>query len=245
MTAERRKILLVDDEPRLLDSVRMNLEMEGFQVFEAHDGQEALDRIRRVMPDLVVLDIMMPRMDGLETLSELRRFSSVPVVMLTVKADDGDVVAGLERGADDYVAKPFSQQVLLSRIKAVLRRADVGATAASSEIVVDENLRIDFDRHEVFVRGEPVQLRPTEFRLLYHLATNPGRVLTHEVLLSRVWGPEYRDASHYVRLYVNYLRQKIEDDPANPRYILTERGVGYKFVDYQRQTDDGRPPSDH
>lgn len=234
MSRERRKVLLVDDEPRLLDSVRMNLELEDFEVYEAHDGAEALEQVRKVLPDLVVLDVMMPHLDGLETLAELRRFSSVPVVMLTVKADDSDVVVGLERGADDYVAKPFSQQVLLSRIKAVLRRAEA-STQTTSEIVVDDNLRIDFDRHEVWAHGRQVQLRPTEFRLLYHLATNPGVVLSHETLLSRVWGPEYRDASHYVRLYVNYLRQKIEDDPANPRYILTERGVGYKFVDYRRR----------
>ena len=234
MSRERRKILLVDDEPRLLDAVRMNLELEGFEVFEAHDGSEALEQIRKVLPDLVVLDVMMPRLDGFETLAELRRFSQVPVVMLTVKAEDSDVVRGLERGADDYVAKPFSQQILLSRIKAVLRRAELASQSASSEIVVDDNLRIDFDRHEVFVGGQQVQLRPTEFRLLYQLATNPGVVLSHETLLSRVWGPEYRDASHYVRLYINYLRQKLERDPANPRYILTERGVGYKFVDYRR-----------
>lgn len=233
MSRDRRKILLVDDEPRLLDSVRMNLELEGFEVFEAHDGAEALERVRKVLPDLVVLDVMMPRLDGLEALSELRRFSSVPVIMLTVKADDADVIGGLERGADDYVAKPFSQQVLLSRIRAVLRRAEA-SEPPSSEVVVDDELKIDFDRHEVFVRGDKVQLRPTEFRLLYHLASNPGVVLSHETLLSRVWGPEYRDASHYVRLYVNYLRQKIEADPANPRYIQTERGVGYKFIDYRR-----------
>ena len=233
MSRDRRKILLVDDEPRLLDSVRMNLEVEGYEVYEAHDGAEALDKLRKVLPDLVVLDVMMPRMDGLEALAELRRFSQVPVIMLTVKADDSDVVIGLERGADDYVAKPFSQQVLLSRIRAVLRRAEQGAPANRSQIVVDDDLRIDFDRHEVWVRGQQVQLRPTEFRLLYHLASNPGVVLTHETLLSRVWGPEYRDASHYVRLYINYLRQKLEPDPANPKYILTERGVGYKFVDYR------------
>jgi two-component system KDP operon response regulator KdpE len=235
VSRERPRVLLVDDEPRLLDAVRMNLEVEGFEVFEAHDGAEALERIRKVLPDLVVLDVMMPRLDGLETLVDLRRFSNVPVIMLTVKADDSDVVLGLERGADDYVAKPFSQQVLLSRIKAVLRRAEGSAQSTSSEVIVDDNLRIDFDRHEVYVRGEKVQLRPTEFRLLYHLATNPGVVLSHETLLSRVWGPEYRDASHYVRLYINYLRQKLEADPANPKYILTERGVGYRFVDYRKQ----------
>jgi two-component system KDP operon response regulator KdpE len=235
VTAPRRRVLIVDDEPRLLDSVRMNLEVDGFEVFEAHNGAEALERIRKLLPDIVVMDVMMPIMDGFETLRELRSFTAVPVIMLTVKADDRDVVTGLELGADDYVAKPFSQRVLLSRIKAVLRRAE-GSTPAGprSHIQVDENLEIDFDRHEVKVHGEPVQLRPTEFRLLYHLATNPGVVLSHETLLSRVWGPEYRDASHYVRLYINYLRQKLEDDPANPRYILTERGVGYKFLDYTR-----------
>ena len=229
----KRTILIVDDEPRILDSVRMNLELEGYQVFEATNGQEALGEVRRRLPDLVVMDVMMPEMDGFEALRELRKFSSVPVVLLTVKADERDVVHGLELGADDYVAKPFSPAVLLSRIKAVLRRAEAPSQAPTSrELRVDDRLTIDFDRHEVWKDGEKVQLRPTEFRLLYHLASSPGVVLTHETLLSRVWGPEYRDASHYVRLYINYLRQKLEDDPARPHYILTERGVGYRFVDY-------------
>jgi DNA-binding response OmpR family regulator len=229
----KRTILIVDDEPRILDSVRMNLELDGFQVFEATNGLEALEEVRRRLPDLVVMDVMMPELDGFETLRELRSFSSVPVVLLTVKADERDVVRGLELGADDYVAKPFSPVVLLSRIKAVLRRADMPPQAPPSRTLhVDDRLTIDFDRHEVWKDGHKVQLRPTEFRLLYHLASNPGVVLTHETLLSRVWGPEYRDASHYVRLYINYLRQKLEDDPANPTYILTERGVGYRFKDY-------------
>ena len=233
MTVPHRRILLVDDEPRLLDSVRMNLEVEGFEVFEAHNGLEALERIRKVLPDLIVMDVMMPQMDGFEALRELRKFATVPVIMLTVKADDRDVITGLELGADDYVAKPFSQRVLMYRVKAVLRRAESPPLGQRAKIQVNESLEIDFDRHEVRVRGQLVQLRPTEFRLLYHLATNPGVVLSHETLLSRVWGPEYRDASHYVRLYINYLRQKIENDPSTPRYILTERGVGYKFMDYQ------------
>ena len=234
MTIAQRRILLVDDEPRILDSVRMNLELEGFEVYEANSGAEALDKLRDVLPDLVVLDVMMPGLDGFETLRELRRFSTVPVIMLTVKADERDVSRGLELGADDYVAKPFSQLVLLARIKAVLRRAELPPATPRREVVVDDRLRIDFERREVLVDGQQVQLRPTEFRLLYHLVSNPGVVLTQETLLSRVWGPEYRDASHYLRLYVNYLRQKIEPDPANPRYILTERGVGYRFVDYTR-----------
>ena len=235
MAVQRRKILLVDDEARIRDSVRMNLEVEGFEVSEAGNGREALEKIRLVLPDLIVLDIMMPAMDGFETLRELRRFSTVPVIMLTVKADERDVALGLELGADDYVAKPFSQLVLTARIKAVLRRAELPPPTPRQEIQVDERLRLDFDRREIVVDGQQVQLRPTEFRLLYHLAGHPGVVQTHEQLLSKVWGTEYRDASHYLRLYINYLRQKIEPDPANPIYILTERGVGYRFVDYARR----------
>jgi two-component system KDP operon response regulator KdpE len=230
---KKRTILIVDDEPRILDSVRMNLELDGYQVFEATNGLQALEEVRRRLPDLMVMDVMMPEMDGFEALRELRRFSTVPVILLTVKADERDVIHGLELGADDYIGKPFSPGLLLTRIKAVLRRAELPPQAPPSrDIKVDERLSIDFDRHEVTKDGERVQLRPTEFRLLYHLASNPGVVMTHETLLSRVWGPEYRDASHYVRLYINYLRQKLEDDPASPRYILTERGVGYKFFDY-------------
>jgi two-component system, OmpR family, KDP operon response regulator KdpE len=231
-SSRKHTVLIVDDEPRILDSVRMNLELEGHQVFEATNGQEALDQVRLRLPDLVVMDVMMPQMDGFEALRELRKFSSVPVILLTVKADERDVIHGLELGADDYIGKPFSPGVLLSRIKAVLRRAETPPQApVERSLKVDDRLTIDFDRHEVWKDGEKVQLRPTEFRLLYHLASNPGVVMTHETLLSRVWGPEYRDASHYVRLYINYLRQKLEDDPANPRYILTERGVGYRFAD--------------
>jgi two-component system KDP operon response regulator KdpE len=232
--SQHRKLLLVDDEPRILDAVRLNLEIEGYEVFEANNGREAIDKVRAVLPDLVVMDVMMPGMDGFEALRELRKFSTVPVIMLTVKADERDVARGLELGADDYVAKPFSQMVLLARIKAVLRRTELPPPAPRTLITVDDRLSIDFERREVTVDGEKVQLRPTEYRLLYHLVSNPGVVLTHETLLSRVWGPEYRDASHYLRLYVNYLRQKIEQDPASPRYILTERGVGYRFVDYRR-----------
>lgn len=238
----RSSILLVDDEARLRDSIRMNLELEGFQVYEASSGLEALDKLRRHLPNLVVLDVMMPELDGFETLREIRKVSTVPVIMLTVRADDRDVVRGLELGADDYLAKPFSQTVLVARIKAVLRRAEQ-ADQMPRAIRVDDRLEIDFDRRLVTVAGAPVQLRPTEFRLLYHLATNPGVVLSHETLLSRVWGPEYRDASHYVRLYINYLRQKLEPDPASPRYILTERGVGYKFVDYRARAEEARRPA--
>ncbi len=229
-------ILVVDDEPRMRRFIRMNLEVEGCRVIEAPDGLEALEKVREELPDVVILDVMMPNMDGFETLHDLREFSDVPVIMLTVRADEDDRIRGLELGADDYLGKPFSPRELVSRIKAVLRRAEMAPPVHKSLLKVDDNLTIDFARREVIVRGERVKLRPTEWRLLYHLVSNAGWVMSHEMLLSKVWGPEYRDAHHYVRLYITYLRQKIEEDPSNPKYILTERGMGYRFVDFE-----GRP----
>ena len=155
--------------------------------------------------------------------------------MLTVRGEESDKVRGLQLGADDYVTKPFSQRELLSRIQAVLRRAEMPSLVPKTQVKVDDDLTVDFARNEVIVRGEKVALTPTEHRLLYHLVSNPGRVLTYETLLAKVWGYEYREEAHYVRLYVNYLRQKIEPDPANPRYILTERGLGYRFVDFRQK----------
>lgn len=228
-------ILVVDDEPRMVKFIRMNLELEGYRVIEANDGLEALEKVREELPDLVVLDVMMPKMDGLETLRAIREFSEVPVIMLTVRAEEEDRIRGLELGADDYLGKPFSPRELASRIKAVLRRTTVSAGADEQILKIDDDLSIDFRQREVIVRGERVKLRPTEWRLLYHLVNNAGWVMTHEMLLSKVWGQEYRDADHYVRLYVTYLRQKIEPDPANPKYILTERGIGYRFVDFKKK----------
>lgn len=235
MAAESRTILMVDDEPRLLEAVRLYLEMEGYRVLTAENGTRALERARQDLPDLVLLDVMLPGMDGFETLRRLRRFSAAPVIMLTAKGDESDVVKGLRLGADDYVRKPFGQAELASRIQAVLRRNSALAEADDTRIVVDDDLTLDFVRHDIFVRGEKVQLRPTEYRLLYHLAANPGRVQTYEQLLAKVWGPEYRDEDNYVRLYVTYLRKKLEPDPSHPKYILTERGLGYRFVDYRRR----------
>ena len=222
-------ILIVDDEPRIRDFVRMNLELERYRVIEACNGFEALEQLRANLPDLVVMDVMMPEMDGYETLRQLRKVSNVPVIMLTVRQNDQDKIHGLDLGADDYIAKPFNPRELLSRIRALLRRSFMDAPARKTEIIVDPDLKIDFSRHEVTVRGEKVVLRPTEYRLLYHLVSNAGRLLTHETLLSKVWGQEYRDEAHYLRLYITYLRQKIESDPAHPKYILTERGIGYRF----------------
>ncbi|TMC22442.1 MAG: response regulator transcription factor [Chloroflexi bacterium] len=222
-------LLIVDDEPRIRDLVRMNLELEHYRVIEASNGIEALKELRDNLPDLVVLDVMMPEMDGFETLKAIREVSTVPVVMLTVRQSEQDRIRGLDLGADDYIAKPFSPRELLSRIRALLRRSLMAPPARKTEIIVDPDLKIDFSRREVMVRGKKVVLRPTEYRLLYHLVSNAGHLLTHETLLSKVRGREYRDEAHYLRLYITYLRQKIEEDPAHPKYILTERGVGYRF----------------
>ncbi|HLZ55360.1 MAG TPA: response regulator transcription factor [Ktedonosporobacter sp.] len=226
-------ILIVDDEPRIRDFVRMNLEVEQYRVIEASNGLEALEELRENLPDLVVLDVMMPEMDGFETLHAIREVSTVPVIMLTVRQSEPDRIRGLDLGADDYIAKPFSPRELLSRIRALLRRSLMPPPSRKTEIVVDPDLKIDFARREVIVRGEKVTLRPTEYRLLYHLVSNAGRLLTHETLLSKVWGREYRDEAHYLRLYITYLRQKLEKDPSHPKYILTERGLGYRFKELE------------
>jgi two-component system, OmpR family, KDP operon response regulator KdpE len=225
-----KRVLVVDDEPRLVQFMRMNLELEGCQVLTASNGREAVDRVREDLPDAVLLDVMMPQMDGFEALKRIRTFSQVPVLILTARSDEEDRIKGLELGADDYINKPFSHRELVSRIRAVLRRYNAPPPTPQSQIVVDDRLTIDFAHRAVLLNGERINLRPTEYRLLYHLATNAGYVMTHEQLLSRVWGPEYRDETHYLRLYITYLRQKLEADPANPRYIVTERGVGYRFV---------------
>jgi len=234
--SDKKLILVVDDEPRMTKFVRMNLELEGYRVAEASNGLEALQKVKNDLPDLVILDVNMPELDGFETLRLIRQSGAVPVIMLTVKADEEDRIKGLELGADDYVTKPFSPRELASRVKAVLRRTSMPAPTEKTEIKVDDYLQIDFKKREVIVGGKHVKLRPTEYRLLYHLVNNAGYVITHDMLLAKVWGHEYRDESQYVRLYVNYLRQKIEPDPANPKYILTEHGVGYRFVDFK----DGR-----
>lgn len=232
--ATNKTILVVDDEPRVVQFISMNLELEGFRVVSATNGYEALEKVTKELPDLVILDIMMPDMDGFETLKKIREVSTIPVIFLSVKGEEFDRVHGLDLGADDYVTKPFSPRELVSRIRAVLRRTEAKALTARSEIVVDDELRINFDQRKVVVRGQEVLLRPTEYRLLYQLVSNAGRLLTHEALLSRVWGPEYRDEDHYVRLYITYLRQKIEKDPKNPKYIISERGLGYRFKEFSQ-----------
>jgi DNA-binding response OmpR family regulator len=231
----KKRILVVDDEARMRRFVHMNLDLEGYDVIEAENGLVALTKVREDLPDLVVLDVMMPDMDGFETLARIREISSVPVIMLTVKGDEDDRIRGLDLGADDYVNKPFSPRELSSRIRAVLRRVEPAKAQSSEPLVIDEDLSIDFPHREVIARGEHIKLRPTEYRLLLHLVENAGWIVQQETLLSKVWGPEYRDDNQLLRLYVTYLRKKIEPDPSNPRYILTERGVGYRFVGFKGQ----------
>ncbi len=233
----RYKILAVDDEQRMVRFIQLNLEQDGFQVITAYNGKEALEQVRTQLPDLILLDIMMPDINGFEVLGKIREVNNVPVIMLTAKGEEDDRIQGLELGADDYITKPFSPRELVSRIRAVLRRTKTFQEDQVDLIEVDDRLTIDFSRREVWVEGEKVDLRPTEYRLLYHLVQNAGWVNTHEQLLSKVWGFEYQDEPHYVRLYVNYLRKKLEEDPSNPKYILTERGVGYRFLDYRRDQE--------
>ncbi|MFO7625040.1 MAG: response regulator transcription factor [Anaerolineales bacterium] len=237
MAFKNRRILVVDDEERMVRFIRLNLEHDGFRVSEAFKGTEALDKLRSTLPDLVLLDVMLPDIDGFEVLRMIREVSTVPVIMLTAKGEEDDRVKGLELGADDYVTKPFSPRELVSRVRAVLRRDEIASGASHGLIEVDDRLKLDFDRHEVWVEGKLVNLRPTEYRLLYHLVQNAGWVISHDQLLANVWGYEYRDEPHYVRLYINYLRKKIEKDPSTPKYILTERGIGYRFVDFQRKKE--------
>ena len=234
MTGPKKLVLVVDDEQRIRRFVRMNLELEGYEVIEAADGLEALDLVREQLPAVVLLDVAMPRMDGFEALEYIRQISEVPVIILTVKGEEEDRVRGLDLGADDYVTKPFSPRELASRIRAILRRVESASVETAEPLLIDEDLSIDFSSRAVVVRGEQVKLRPTEYRLLYHLVENAGWIVPHQTLVRKVWGPEYEDEKRLLRLYITYLRKKIEPDPSNPRYILTERGVGYRFVDYRK-----------
>ncbi len=228
------RILVVDDERRMIGFIRMNLELEGHLVLEAHNGYEALEALRKNLPDIILLDVMMPELNGFETLRLVREISDVPVIMLTAKGEEDDRVFGLELGADDYITKPFAPRELSSRVRAVLRRyASSASTPREAVLKIDDRLSVDYNRREVIVNGEHIKLRPTEYRLLYHLIQNAGWTVPHEQLLAKVWGYEYREEAHYVRLYVNYLREKIEETPSEPKYILTERGVGYRFVDFR------------
>jgi two-component system, OmpR family, KDP operon response regulator KdpE len=229
MTTNKDKtVLVVDDQPGLVRLVRDNLETLNYKVISAAEGSRALDIVENEKPDLVILDIMLPGQDGFQICQRIREFSTVPIIMLTAKNERADLVAGFEAGADDYITKPFSADELLARVKAVLRRSEYQEASKYSPTFTCGELSIDFVRHEVTV-GKPLKrnLTPTEYRLLYYLATNAGKVMLHSDLLTKVWGPEYAGATDYLRVYIRHLRTLIEPEPSEPTYILTVPGVGY------------------
>jgi two-component system KDP operon response regulator KdpE len=226
------KILVVDDEADVVESLRLGftLQWREVDVLGANTGEEALDAVEREHPDIVLLDIGLPDVDGFEVLRRTRAFSDVPVVMLTARDDAMDKVKGLELGADDYVTKPFNHLEVMARVKAVLRRHEMPAPTSRAPSFRSGDLEVDFARQEARLRGERLNLTPTEYKLLYHLVRNAGHVLPHGTLLAKVWGREYVDEVDYVRVYIRRLRDKLGDDPEAPRYIRTERGLGYRFV---------------
>jgi DNA-binding response OmpR family regulator len=225
-----KHILVVDDEPGIQDFIKRNLELRSFKVSLASNGLEALALFNQVNLCLVILDIMMPNMDGLEVCRRIRQRSTVPIIMLTALGEEADKIAALDQGADDYLTKPFAVGELLARVRAVLRRSHWTETPASVGTLRFGNLEIDFEQRQVWKEGELVKLSPTEFALLQELALHPGKILTHEALLRRVWGTEYRSEAEYVRVYIGRLRRKVEDDPTRPVHILTEPGIGYYMV---------------
>ena len=225
---DRRRILVVDDEERMVRFIRLNLEHDGFQVSEAFNGKQAVQRLRDVNPDLILLDVMMPDLDGFEVLEMVREISNVPVIMLTAKDTEVDKVVGLELGADDYVTKPYSTRELVARIRAVLRRQGDEDMSADGLLSAGP-VRIDIERHLVTVNGQAQALPLKEFELLEFLVRNSGRVLTRSQLIDRVWGSDYFGDTKTLDVHIKRLRAKIESDPGNPVYIQTVRGLGYKF----------------
>ena len=227
-----KKILVVDDEPAQLRLVNQVLSHHGYKVLQANNGQESLRIVFEEKPDLVLLDVMMPGIDGWQTCSCLREITDIPIIMLTGKRNsEDDVVRGLECGADEYLSKPVGNRELLARVRSALRRAEQPSYLEKKEKIIfsDDYLSVDVDERKVEVNGEKLKLTPREFRLLALLIENAGRVMTHQQVLENVWGWEYLDDVDYVRIYVSHVRQKIEPDPSQPRYILTEPGVGYSF----------------
>ena len=219
-------ILIVDDEPQIRRVMLTTLTSHGYSVIEAASGEEALGKIRTERPDLILLDVNMPGISGLETCAEIRTSSDVPIIMLTIRNSERDKVEALDAGADDYVVKPFGVQELMARIRAALRRSSPGdATPAFAS----DDLKIDFEKRLVNVKNRPVRLTPKEFELLRHLVANRGKALGHRRLLQAVWGPDYGEETEYLRVFINQLRKKIEPDPHKPRYIHTEPWVGYRF----------------
>ncbi|MFW2384158.1 MAG: response regulator [Acidimicrobiales bacterium] len=225
----KQRILVVDDEPSFIDALSISLEAEGYEVFTALDGFQALERFRKNRPDLILLDLMLPRISGVDVCRDIRGSSNVPIIMVTAKSSEVDVVVGLEVGADDYITKPYRIRELLARIRATLRRVEESKQGGSSGVLELGGVTLDRERHEVTVDGEPVSMPLKEFDLLEILMANAGRVVTREILFDRVWGYDYIGDSKTLDVHVKRLRAKVETDPSKPERIITIRGLGYKF----------------
>lgn len=241
MPAKKTTVLAADDDPQLLRLMTRNLQLEGYEVLAASDGQQALELIESNSPDLVLLDVMMPKMDGFTVCYRVREFSAVPIIIVTARGQDQDKVRGLDLGADDYLTKPFSVDELLARVRAVLRRAQFTTrehTQGLRASTATGNLLVDYSQHIVMMNGQEVALTPTEYRIIAYLAQNVGRVVTQDLLLEHVWGPEYLGESHMLQVNINRLRRKLEVDPTQPHYILTKVGVGYSLAALPAGTSD-------
>jgi DNA-binding response OmpR family regulator len=241
MPAKNTTILAADDDPQLLRLITRNLQLEGYDVLAASDGQQALELIENNSLDLVLLDVMMPRMDGFTVCYRVREFSAVPIIIITARGQDQDKVRGLDLGADDYLTKPFSVDELLARVRAVLRRAQFTArehTQGLRATTTTGNLQVDYSQHMVIMSGREIALTPTEYRIIAYLAQNVGRVVTQDLLLEHVWGPEYLGESHMLQVNINRLRRKLEVDATQPRYILTKVGVGYSLAAFPVSTSE-------
>jgi len=229
------RILVVEDDERIRSSMRLALEGEGYEVDEAASGEDALDRFAAEPSDVALIDLMLPGMDGFECCRALRRHSAVPIIIVTARTDTHDVVAGLEAGADDYVTKPFALRELTARIRAAVRRGQTSTIPATTPIRIGE-IELDPQRRRVQKSGQPIHFTPKEFDLLHYLMSHPGFPITHHRLLSSVWGPEYGNELEYLRTFIRQLRKKLEDDPASPRYLLTDAYVGYRFSERYRDS---------
>jgi len=225
----KTRILVVDDEFSIIKFLRATLKAKGYEVLAAMDGAEGLQTIEMELPDLVILDIMMPKMDGFEVCRQLRKWSQIPIIMLSARGDESDKVKCLELGADDYITKPFGAEELVSRVRAVLRRTETARAIPTRPFFICDNLEINFVERRVTVAGKEVKLTPTEYNLLQELVLNANKVLTHSMLLGKIWGPEYREEREYLRVFIGRLRKELEPDPESPRYIITISGVGYQF----------------
>lgn len=225
-----KKILVVDDEKPIVDILKYNLEKEGYEVLTAYDGEEAIDIAFKEYPDLILLDIMLPKHDGFTVCKKIREKLTCPIIMLTAKGEEVDKVLGLELGADDYITKPFSMRELLARVKANLRRIAISGATNNEKLIMIRDIKIDLRSFQAYKRDKPLDLTFREFELLKFLAGQPGQVFTREKLLEEVWGYEYYGDIRTVDVTIRRLREKVEDDPSNPTYILTKRGIGYYFV---------------